>query len=67
MSSLNFFLSGMQTAFGPIVAAYLALLWQINSRRCLLLIRFLQCGHRCVGRAMSSRMAWRMAAEAEAR
>jgi hypothetical protein len=43
------------------VPVQLTLLWQIYSRRCLLLIHFLQCGDRCVGQAMSSRMAWRRA------
>ena len=39
---------------------YLALLWQIYSRRFLLPIHFRQCGHRFGGsRAMSATMAWR--------
>ena len=43
-------------------ASYLALLWQIYSRRSSLQIHFRQCGHRCGGsRAKSSRMAWRTA------
>jgi methyl acetate hydrolase len=41
---------------------WLALLWQIYSRRCLLQIHFRQCGHCCGGgRSMSSRTAWRTA------
>jgi hypothetical protein len=46
----------------PAKPVFLALLWQIYSRRCLLPIHFRQCGHRCGdGRSMSSRMAWRTA------
>ena len=41
---------------------HLALLWQIHSRRDTSQIHFRQCGQRCgVGRAMSSRMAFRTA------
>ena len=47
---------------GLIPETFLALLWQIYSRRRSLQIHFLQCGHRCgCSRAMSSRIAWRTA------
>ena len=47
-------------AISMMLPVFLALLWQIYSRRFLLPIHFRQCGHRFGGsRAMSATMAWR--------